>query len=66
MSNPIVIPNNCIVISKERLVELLNAEEELIALEAAGVDNWDGYDEREDFQEEWTLEDLSGQDIFEG
>jgi len=65
MSNPIVIPNNHIVISKERLVELLNAEESLLSLEEAGVDNWEGIDECEEGKE-WSLEDLAGQDIFEG
>lgn len=33
-----------IVISKDRYNELLEAEEKLNCLEAAGVDNWDGYD----------------------
>ena len=31
-------------ITSERLAELLQAEQMLAALEAAGVDNWDGYD----------------------
>ena len=32
-------------ISEERLKELEDAEAKLIALEAAGVDNWQGYDD---------------------
>jgi len=34
-----------ITISRERHKELLDAERRLDALEAAGVDNWEGYDE---------------------
>ena len=33
-----------ITITYSRYIELLNAEGVLQALEAAGVDNWDGYD----------------------
>lgn len=32
-------------LSSERIDELLRAEEKLNALEMAGVDNWDGYDD---------------------
>jgi hypothetical protein len=32
-------------VPKERYAELLRAEKKLNALEAAGVDNWEGYDE---------------------
>ena len=31
--------------TKERMKELLDKEEELDALHASGVDNWDGYDD---------------------
>jgi hypothetical protein len=31
------------VVSPERYAELLEAERKLMALEAAGVDNWEGY-----------------------
>lgn len=31
-------------ISQERYDELIRAESKLLALEGAGVDNWDGYD----------------------
>lgn len=31
-------------ITEERLKELEDAEAKLLALEAAGVDNWEGYD----------------------
>jgi hypothetical protein len=31
-------------ITPERLQELTDAEDLLLALQAAGVDNWDGYD----------------------
>jgi len=33
-----------ISITKERYEELLQAEEDLQALEDAGVDNWEGYE----------------------
>lgn len=33
-----------VYISKERYKELLNSEKKLVALENAGVDNWEGYD----------------------
>ena len=32
------------MISEERIEELLEFERKLDALEAAGVDNWEGYD----------------------
>lgn len=31
-------------ITEQRYHELLNAEKRLIALESAGVDNWEGYE----------------------
>jgi hypothetical protein len=34
-----------VIITAERYLELLKAENELNALEAAGVDNWSGYGE---------------------
>lgn len=37
-------------ITEERLLALLNAEEELRALEAAGVDSWGGYDYASEFK----------------
>ena len=39
-----------VTISQDRYEELLEAENWTIALEAAGVDNWDGY--------EWAIEIL--------
>ena len=37
--------NENVEISKERYQELLDAETKLCALESAGVDNWEGYDD---------------------
>lgn len=34
-----------VTISQEEYDELIKAQEWLFALEAAGVDNWDGYEE---------------------
>ena len=34
----------CVIIPMARYNELVEAEDKLAALEAAGVDNWDGYD----------------------
>jgi hypothetical protein len=44
-------------ISNDRLQELLKAEAKLIALEAAGVDNWEGYDEAMEILEEMENEE---------
>ena len=38
------VDNDTITIDVERYGELLEAESWVQALEAAGVDNWDGYD----------------------
>ncbi|MGQ1358467.1 hypothetical protein ACT414_18885 (plasmid) [Acinetobacter baumannii] len=46
-----------VTISKERYQELLKDESWLAALEAAGVDNWSGYDEAREIQREWEEED---------
>ena len=45
-----------VVISKELYEALLNRDQKLCALEAAGVDNWDGYDEALSILEEWNSE----------
>lgn len=37
------------MISKERLLDLLKKEDELDALQAAGVDNWCGWGEHTEF-----------------
>ena len=50
-------------ISKERYLELLNAERILNDLYAGGVDNWDGYGEVQ--SDEITEEDIES-DIVEG
>ena len=41
-----------VVIEKKRYEELLEQEKWLRALEAAGVDNWNGYDFAQDLREE--------------
>mgnify|MGYP006385086585 CR=1 FL=1 len=37
--------------------QLLNRDQELCALESAGVDNWEGYEEAMNILEEWNSED---------
>ena len=39
-----LITSRGVLISLKRFEELISNEEKLKALEAAGVDNWDGYD----------------------
>ena len=46
-----------VTISKERYQELLKGESWLAALEAAGLDNWDGCDVAREIQREWEEED---------
>lgn len=41
----LIAPTHEVAISPERLNELKHAEVTLGALEAAGVDNWEGYDD---------------------
>ena len=52
-------------ITKERYDELLEAELMMNALEAAGVDNWDGYSEamkiRKQDENEETYDDIYGE-----
>ena len=44
-------------ITFEEYNQLLNRDQKLCALEAAGVDNWEGYDEAMNILEEWNSED---------
>lgn len=44
------------LISRAELAQLKQREEWLSALEAAGVDNWDGFDEANSIQAEWDRE----------
>jgi len=44
-------------ISKELYEALLDRDQKLCALEAAGVDNWEGYEEAMNILEEWNSED---------
>ena len=46
-----------VAISKELYEALLDRDQKLCALEAAGVDNWEGYDEALSILEEWNSED---------
>ena len=43
-------------ITEDHYERLLDSEETLAALEAAGVDNWQGYDDAMDILREWKLE----------
>ena len=45
-----------VTISKEEYDKLNDSERFLNALEAAGVDNWDGYGYAQDILEEWHNE----------
>ena len=45
-----------VIITKEKYDELVAESEWLCALEAAGVDNWDGCSQAKDILEEWENE----------
>ena len=45
-----------VTISEEEHARLQDRDAFLCALEAAGVDNWDGYDNAQDILEEWNNE----------
>lgn len=42
-----------VTISKKEYEELTNSSIFLSALEAAGIDSWDGYDDAKEIMEEW-------------
>lgn len=44
-------------ISKELYETLLDRDQKICALEAVGVDNWEGYEESLSILEEWNSED---------
>lgn len=44
MNAPFQYDPNSVALSHERFNELIECEKRLRALEAAGVDNWEGYD----------------------
>ena len=46
-----------VAISKELYEALLNRDQELCALEAVGVDNWEGYEEAMNILKEWNGEE---------
>ena len=48
--------SDTVTILKTDYVKLLEAERFLDALNAAGVDNWEGYDIAQDMLEEWDAE----------
>ncbi len=54
--NKVNLEDDTVLVSKKRYQELIDAETKLMALEAAGVDNWSGYDEIFDIMEEWKKE----------
>ncbi len=45
-----------VTISREEYEELFDSQQKLHALEAAGVDNWDGWDEAMEILAEWEDE----------
>jgi len=48
---------NTVTITEEEYNALLDRDQELCALEAAGVDNWEGYEEAMNILKEWNGED---------
>lgn len=52
------LENGNFELTREELVKLIKSENELIALESAGVDNWEGYDYRLEYLEENDAEDF--------
>ena len=46
------LPEDSIVIQKKRYEELLESEEFLGCLQAAGVDNWEGYEQAQEILED--------------
>ena len=48
--------NDTVTISKEEYDSLLEASDKLLALEGAGVDNWEGYDEAMEMMREMSEE----------
>lgn len=47
-----------VTITKKEYDELIENQTELLSLEAAGLDNWDGCSQAFDIREEWAKEDL--------
>jgi hypothetical protein len=61
------IPEGYVLVSEKELTRLRRDSKRLSNLEAAGVDNWEGYhhafdDEREDFTDEEDWEDSADPD----
>lgn len=52
------LENGNFELTREELVKLIQSENELAALESAGVDNWEGYDYRLEYLEENDAEDF--------
>lgn len=52
------LENGNFELTREELVGFIVAREELVALESAGVDNWEGYDYRLEYLEENDAEDF--------
>lgn len=47
------------LINSDRLLELLQKEERLYALDCAGVDNWEGYDDAlADYEDQWEADEM--------
>ena len=52
------LENGNFELTREEFVKLIQSENELAALESAGVDNWEGYDYRWEYLEENDAEDF--------
>lgn len=49
--------NDHVILTNSEYIELQNNSRKLHALEAAGVDNWEGYSYMFDIMEEWDAEE---------
>lgn len=49
--------NDTVTIPRKMYEELIESQRWLVALESAGVDNWDGYDFAREILEEWDNDD---------
>lgn len=52
------LENGNFELTRDEMVGFMVAREELVALESAGVDNWEGYDYRWEYLEENDAEDF--------
>lgn len=60
---------NIILITKDRLAELVRERQKLLFLEYAGVDNWEGYNKALEYTEEGVsfeeIQDMSDDEVLD-